>query len=327
MDAILKRDFGLPEGLADSSEIVSLSRMRPLHAARSPRVLLLDPACGTGTFLYKVVDLIRERFQRAGNTGMWSGYVGKHLLPRLFGFELLMAPYAMAHLKLGMQLAALDMDEAARREWAYDFAGDERLGVYLTNTLDEAAKQTERLKLGQYISDEANEAATIKRDDPVMVVLGNPPYSGHSANKGRWISALLRGKALNGAATGNYFEVDGQPLGERNPKWLNDDYVKFLRFAQWRIERTGHGVLAFITNHGYLDNPTFRGMRQSLMQSFDEIHVLNLHGNSKKKERAPEGGKDENVFDIQQGVAIGIFIRRPGTRGANRNAKVYHANL
>ncbi len=112
--------------------------------------------------------------------------------------------------------------------------------------------------------------------------------------------------------------MDGQPLGERNPKWLNDDYVKFLRFAQWRIERTGHGVLAFITNHGYLDNPTFRGMRQSLMQSFDEIHVLNLHGNSKKKERAPDGGKDENVFDIQQGVAIGIFIRREGSHGATR---------
>ena len=238
---------------------------------------------------------------------MWSGYVGQHLLPRLFGFELLMAPYAMAHLKLGMELAALDMDEAQRRVWAYDFAGDERLGVYLTNTLDEAAKQTERLKLGQYISDEANEAATIKRDDPVMVVLGNPPYSGHSANKDfvdgkrTWISALLRGTdTRNGASTGSYFAVDGQPLGERNPKYLNDDYVKFIRFAQWRIERTGHGVLAFITNHGYLDNPTFRGMRQSLMASFDEIHVLNLHGNSKKKERTPDGGKDENVFDIQR---------------------------
>ena len=144
-----------------------------------------------------------------------------------------------------------------------------------------------------------------------MVVLGNPPYSGHSANAGEWISGLLRGKdSLSGKPTSDYFKVDDNPLGERNPKWLNDDYVKFIRFAQWRIEQTGYGILAFITNHGYLDNPTFRGMRQSLMLTFDDIYVLDLHGNSKKKERAPDGSNDENVFDIQQGVAIGIFIKR-----------------
>jgi predicted helicase len=131
---------------------------------------------------------------------------------------------------------------------------------------------------------------------------------------------------LTGAPCGSYFEVDGQPLGERKI-WLNDDYVKFIRFAQWRIEKTGHGVLAFITNHGYLDNPTFRGMRQSLLRSFDDIYLLNLHGNSKKKERAPDGGKDENVFDIQQGVAIGIFVRRKREPGAARNATVHHADL
>ncbi len=119
--------------------------------------------------------------------------------------------------------------------------------------------------------------------------------------------------------------MDGQPLGERNPKWLNDDYVKFLRFAQWRIEKTGHGILAFITNHGYLDNPTFRGMRQSLMQTFDDIAILDLHGNSKKKERSPDGTKDENVFDIQQGVAIGIFVKRKGS--SNRPKTVRHAHL
>src|SRR5204862_595854 len=147
---------------------------------------------------------------------------------------------------------------------------------------------------------EANEAAKVKQSYPVMVVLGNPPYSYDSANTGQWISSLNRA----------YYEVDGKPLRERNPKGLRDDYVKFIRFAQWRIERTGYGILAFITNHGYLDNPTFRGMRQSLMQSFDEIYVLDLHGNSKKKERSPDGTKDENVFDIQQGVAIGFFIKR-----------------
>ena len=141
-----------------------------------------------------------------------------------------------------------------------------------------------------------------------MVVLGNPPYSGESANKGEWIENLLKGRDGE-RKTGNYFEVDGQPLGEKNSKWLNDDYVKFIRFAQWRIERTGEGVLGFVTNHSYLDNPTFRGMRNSLMATFDEIYLLDLHGNAKKKERTPNGGKDENVFDIQQGVSIGLFVK------------------
>ncbi len=159
-----------------------------------------------------------------------------------------------------------------------------------------------------------------------MVVLGNPPYSGHSANTGAWIAGLLRGiDSTTGQKTGNYFEVDGLSLCERNPKWLNDDYVKFIRFAQWRIEQTGYGILAFVTNHGYLDNPTFRGMRQSLMQSFDDIYLLDLHGNSKKKEKALDGGKDENVFNIQQGVAIGLFVKRG--KSQEKLAQVYHAEL
>jgi len=158
----------------------------------------------------------------------------------------------------------------------------------------------------------------VKKEAPVMVVLGNPPYSGHSANKGKWIADLLRGHdSVFNKKTENYFEVDGKPLGERNPKWLNDDYVKFIRFSQWRIEQTGYGVLAFISNHGYLDNPTFRGMRQSLMTTFDDIYILDLHGNSKKKETTPDGGPDKNVFDIQQGVSIGIFVKRKeGKKGA-----------
>jgi len=158
-----------------------------------------------------------------------------------------------------------------------------------------------------------------------MVVLGNPPYSGLSANTGEWIAGLLRGiDSSTGQKTGNYFEVDGLPLNERK-HWLNDDYVKFIRFAQWRIEQTGYGVLAFVTNHGYLNNPTFRGMRQSLMQSFDDIYLLDLHGNSKKKEKSPDGSKDENVFDIQQGVAIGLFVKRGKVQ--DKPAQVYHADL
>jgi predicted helicase len=321
VDALLRTHFDCPEGLGDDSTVsyTYVDDQGERRAATSPRVLLLDPACGTGTFLYYVIEHIRESYRQTGNAGMWSGYVREQLLPRLFGFELLMAPYAMAHLKLGMQLAAVDLPQAERATWAYDFASDERLGIFLTNTLEEAMKRSE-VMFGRYISEEANEAAKIKQERPVMVVLGNPPYSGHSANKGEWISALLHENK------GNYFEVDGHSLGERNPKWLNDDYVKFIRFAQWRIEQTGYGILAFITNHGYLDNPTFRGMRQSLMQSFGEIYVLDLHGNSKKKDRSPDGTKDENVFDIQQGVAIGIFVKRQQKNAAHTTV-VHHAHL
>lgn len=270
-----------------------------------PNTLILDPATGTATFLYAIISTIYERTVQQGRGGYWNAYVEEALLKRLFGFELLMAPYAMAHLKLGILL----------QETGYHFHSEERLGVYLTNTLEQAIKSTETLQLGKWISDEANAAADIKRDKPIMVVIGNPPYSGHSANRGRWMIDLLNR---------SYKVVDGQRLEEKNPKWLQDDYVKFIRFGQWRIDQTGQGILALITNHGYLDNSTFRGMRQSLMQSFNEIYLLDLHGNSKKKEAAPDGGKDENVFDIQQGVAIALFVKQPGKSGP---AKVYHAHL
>ncbi len=272
VDHILRTRFSRTLGLAD------------------PNTLILDPAAGTGTFLYFVIEQIRQTLRERGRSGAWNEYVAEKLLPRVFGFELLMAPYAVAHLKLGLLL----------RETGYRFQSDQRLGIYLTNTLEEAAKKSEVL-FARFITDEANAAAEIKREKPIMVILGNPPYSGHSANKGVWIDKLVR----------DYYKVDGRPLGEKNPKWLQDDYVKFIRFAQWRIERTGQGILGFVTNHSYLDNPTFRGMRQSLMETFDEIHILDLHGSSKKKETSPDGSKDENVFDIQQGVAIALFVKLP----------------
>lgn len=320
IDAILRRDFGMPDGLAHAKKI-KLKRPKTQgkgeETYETHRLQILDPATGTGTFLYAVIAKIREQFD--GNAGAWPGYVAEHLLPRLFGFELLMAPYAVAHMKLGLEL----------EQSGYDFASDERLGVFLTNTLEEAHELTGLPLFTQWLAEESRAAASIKRDAPVMVVLGNPPYSGHSANTGAWISGLLRGHdSLTSRDTENYFEVDGKTLGERNPKWLNDDYVKFIRFAQWRIEQTGHGVLGFVTNHGYLDNPTFRGMRESLLRGFDEIYLLDLHGNSKKKERTLDGGKDENVFDIQQGVAIGVFVRHANReRGDEHCARVFHADL
>ncbi len=309
VDKILQNDFGMPKGLADSSKLEDGTH----------RVLILDPATGTGTFLYNVIKNIAKRYEN--NKGMWDGYVSQHLLPRLFGFELLVAPYAVAHLKLGLLL----------EETGYKFDTDERLRIYLNNTLDFARLAETSSAFSAFINSEAKAGREIQQDKPVMVILGNPPYSGHSANTGKWINDLLRGAdSLNDKPTNNYFMVDGKPLGERNPKWLNDDYVKFIRFSQWRIDETGYGILAFVTNHGYLDNPTFRGMRQSLMKSFDEIYIVDLHGNSKKKEKSPDGSKDENVFDIQQGVAIGIFIKKQ--KGANPTesiepVKVFHKHL
>lgn len=310
VDTLLKRDFNLPQGIADSSK-VTIKKGKTSEQVH--KVQILDPATGTATFLYSVIGKIHESF--ANNKGMWNSYVRDHLLPRIIGFELLMAPYTVAHMKLGLLLG----------ETGYNFESNERLRIYLTNTLEEADEYAGYNLFAQFINEEANASSLAKAETPVMVVIGNPPYSGHSANTGEWIAGLLRGKdTKTGIPTGNYFEVDGQPLGERNPKWLNDDYVKFIRFSQWRIERTGYGILAFITNHGYLDNPTFRGMRQSLMETFDDIYVMDLHGNSKKKERSPDGTKDENVFDIQQGVAICLMVKRTD---AKKQAKVRHAHL
>ncbi len=295
VDSVLKQQFNLKDGLADSSQIEINGKIR--H-----KVQILDPAVGTGTFLYAVVNKIYEKFSRF--KGMWSDYVRTHLLPRLHGFELLMAPYTVAHMKLGILL----------QEKGYDFQSQERLRLFLTNTLDEP-HQVENTLLARWLSNEAQAANQVKQDIPVMVIVGNPPYSYDSLNNGSWISKLIR----------DYYQIDGESLNERNPKGLQDDYVKFIRFSQWRIENTGYGILGFVTNHGYLDNPTFRGMRQSLLKSFDEIYIYDLHGNAKKKEQSPDGTPDKNVFDIQQGVAIGIFVKNGNKKGDY--ATVYHADM
>ena len=321
VDHLLKARFGCSEGLADEN------------------TLILDPATGTATFLYFVIDHIYQQFKQKG---AWDGYVARHLLNRIFGFELLMAPYAVAHLKLGMKL----------QETGYQFASDQRLGIYLTNTLEEAAEKSENL-LAQWISDEANAAANIKRDKPIMVVIGNPPYSGHSANRSWAAIQVTKGQQYvadfgleqgrvtevkkNAAADRivevptfigrlmqDYYVADGVWLAERNPKWLQNDYVKFIRFAQWRIDKTGEGVIAYITSNSYLDSPTFRGMRQSLMRSFNAIYIYDLHGNSNKKERAPDGGEDQNVFDITEGVSLVLCVKEKRGR---KPAQVFRADI
>jgi hypothetical protein len=307
VDALLQSAFGLQEGLACTDRVITASAAGELGQTQqieTHKVIILDPAVGTGTFLQATVRLIHERIEASGLGGAWNEYVRLHLLPRLFGFELLMAPYTVAHMKLGLQLKMEN----------YDFAEDERLRVYLTNALDEAKPIGELMAFQQILAKEASEAGAIKQQAPVMVVLGNPPYSGHSANNHPWISRLIADYKHG------FPELNKPGQG----KWLNDDYVKFIRFGQWRIERTGHGILAFVTNHSWLSNATFRGMRNSLRGTFDDIYLLDLHGSIKPKEDGP--ADDENVFDIQKGVAIVLMVRRPGTV-EQRSARIHHADL
>lgn len=306
VDDILKTEFNLSQGLADTSKVkIAIDRQGKKAEEEVHRVQILDPAAGTGTFLAEVVKYIHRNFE--GQQGMWNTYVENHLLPRLNGFELLMASYAMAHLKLDLLLA----------ETGFTPTRQQRLRVYLTNSLEESHPDSGTL-FASWLSAEANEASHIKSNTPVMVVIGNPPYSGESANKGEWIMKLME----------DYKKEPGglERLNERNPKWINDDYVKFIRYGQHFIEKNGSGVLAFINPHGFLDNPTFRGMRWNLLKTFDKIYTIDLHGNSKKKETTPDGSPDVNVFDIMQGVSINLFIKT-GKKNVNELGKVFHFDL
>ena len=326
VDELLRSEFGLTDGLADTTtwgEMAKRHEEWKIPEGTSPTqtfVQILDPATGTGTFLVEVIGLIHNtmaaKWKSQGHGGkrvrtLWNEYVPKHLLPRLHGYELLMAPYAIAHLKIGLKLF----------ETGYRFESDERARVYLTNALEPAGDEQLTLDYLPALAHEAQAVNEIKRKQRFTVVIGNPPYSGLSSNMGPWIDGLLKGRLLDGTATASYYHVEGEPLGERKV-WLQDDYVKFIRLSQWLLDGTGAGVHGYISNHGYLDNPTFRGMRWSLMQSFRRIRVLDIHGNLKKKEVPPGGGRDVNVFDIQQGVAIGLFAKTH--RGAMH---VRHADL
>jgi len=268
-------------------------------------VTVLDPAAGTLTFPAEAAKVAVNEFSTRYGAGGTSELIRRHILKNYYAFELMMAPYAIAHLKIGFLL----------EELGYTLGENERFKLYLTNTLELSELAQSNLPGMSSLSQESHAAGQIKKQTPILVILGNPPYSGHSANKS-WELNEKGKKVPNfiGKLIKDYHQVDGKPLGERNPKWLQDDYVKFIRFAQWKIDQAGEGVLGFITNHSYLDNPTFRGMRQSLMNSFNQIYVLDLHGNSKKKEKCPDGTKDENVFDIQQGVAIFLAIKKKGLR-------------
>lgn len=282
---ILKKNFNRKDGFADGN------------------VTVLDPAAGTLTFLAEASKLAVEEFVSKYGSGAKEKLIKEHILKNFYAFELMMAPYAIGHIKMSFLL----------EELGYKLKDDDRIKLYLTNTLDFEELQQSNLPGMSSLSEESHLAGEVKRKTPILAILGNPPYSGSSTNIGEWISKEIK----------EYYSVDGKPLGERNPKWLQDDYVKFIRFAQWKIDQAGEGILGFITNHSYLDNPTFRGMRQSVMNSFNEIYILDLHGNSLKKEKCPDGSKDENVFDIQQGVAIAIFVKKKN----DATKKVYHSEI
>ncbi|HOG20665.1 MAG TPA: N-6 DNA methylase, partial [Salinivirgaceae bacterium] len=280
VDDILKTEFDLPQGLADTSKTkIQVDVQGKKVEQEVHKVQILDPATGTGTFLAEVVKQIYQKFE--GQQGIWSNYVETHLLPRLNGFELLMASYAMAHLKLDLILRGLTSSgpskggELSSSDFGHPSsggAGGGRLKIYLTNSLEEHHPDTGTL-FASWLSTEANEANRIKRDTPVMCVIGNPPYSVSSANKGEWIDSLVAD-----------YKKD---LNERNIQPLSDDYIKFIRYGQYFVEKNGSGILAYISNNSFIDGIIHRQMRKNLLQTFDKIYILDLHGNSKKKETAP----------------------------------------
>jgi len=268
---ILKEKFNKPDGFADKS------------------VILLDPAAGTLTFPAMAVRLCYKEFEEKGLKGAFPSLVKDHILKDFYAFELMVAPYAIGHFKIGMVLEDLGYR-----------MGEEGFRFYLTNALElkKEPKVGEPHTLPYDLAEEGKKAEEVKKKVPVLVIFGNPPYSVHSENKSKFIEELM-----------DDYKEDVR--GERNIQPLSDDYIKFLRFAQWKIERTGQGIVGMITNNSYLSGLIHRGMRKKLLETFDEIYILNLHGNARIGEQTPEGGKDENVFDIQQGVGIALMVKLP----------------
>jgi len=289
--SILKSHFNLKDGLADSA------------------VTLLDPAAGTLTFPAEAIKLAVQEYTGKYGSGSIKQMIKHHIIPHFYALELMMAPYTVGHLKISYLLDEL----------GYQMAEGERFKLYLSNTLEKDLPAQIETPFTHEITEECLLANKVKQDEPVLVILGNPPYSVNSENTNEWTEQLLK-QDLDGATS--YYKVDGMPLGEANSKMLQDDYVKFIRFAQWKIQKAGKGIVGMVTNHSYIDNATFKGMRQSLMHTFDQIYVLDLHGNSTKKETAPDGSKDENVFDIRTGVAILIMIK-----DSNAEKRFYHGDL
>ncbi len=308
VDEVLQTEFGLADGLADTSKVTvdwdtgqTDSKGKPVRLKKEVhRVQILDPATGTGTFLAEVIKQIAPKVKGVA-PGMWSQYVERDLIPRIHGFELLMASYAMCHMKLDMILT----------EMGYKPTGTPpRLSVYLTNSLEEGEPANQSLPFAQWLSNEVKQANTIKRDMPIMCVIGNPPYNNSSSNNGAWIRSKIA--------------IYKKGLSERKIN-LDDDYIKFLRLAEDFVVRNGTGVIAMITNNSYLDGASHRKMRAHLLETFDSIHIVNLHGDIRNESTAESN--DENVFDITQGVSIVLFVKKTKTKAKNAPAAISYAEL
>lgn len=281
IDDILIKTFKIKEGLADRN-----------------KVTVLDFATGTGTFLLETLQQIFDKLPR--DSGKKDLIIKEHILKNLFGFEYLIAPYTIAHLKLSQFL----------KDNGYQLQAKERLQVFLSNTLEPIPSQI-KIPLLPALTEESKQAQEIK-DKPILVITGNPPYSKKSKNNGDWIVNLVD----------SYKFIDGKRSKEKQ-NWYRDDYIKFIRFAQDKMDKVDEGIVAVITNHSFLSNITMPGMRQSLLNSFDQLYVINLHGSAKKEENLPDGfAKDENVFDIEQGVSMSFFIKKKGL-----SKKVFYADF
>jgi hypothetical protein len=302
------------EFIAQSIHIILKEKLNKPDGLAEPTVKILDPAAGTGTFPAIVTHIVLEEYVQKYGEGAKAVMSRDYLLKNLFAFEGMMAPYAVGHWRMVRKL----------QKEGIQLTRENHFNLLITNTMEIGNIEQPAFHGMSYLSEESRKADKVKIQTPITVVLGNPPYAGHSTNPSKtaagsrstWIGQLIE----------DYKKINGQSLGEKNPKWLQDDYVKFIRFAQYKIDTNGkdEGVVGFVTNHAYLDNPTFRGMRKSLMNSFDEIYILDLHGNALKKEKCPDGSPDENIFDIRQGVAISLFIK---TIGIHTGCRVFHADL
>lgn len=269
-------------------------------------VSILDPATGTGTFLRSIILNAFDEYKKLQNRGNWSEFVAENLLKRLFGFEFMMAPYAVAHMKLAMTL----------KDTGYVFQPNHRLQVYLANSLECGDFQGFFGDTDDPLLKESN-CATLVRDSRINVVLGNPPYRTDSVNKGKWIMQLME----------DYKREPGTAdrLRERNPKVINDDYVKFMRVAQDIVANEDNAIISFVVPHSFAENLTFRGMRWKLLHTFDYIYIFDLHGNVMSRESSGSEERDENIFDIQQGVCICFLIKEGKKR--ERNALVFYTDL
>jgi predicted helicase len=313
----LKAVFGLEYGLADTTtwaEMVSSGRAEyPVdpNTGKTNKewidnikgrafVQILDPATGTGTFIKHTIDIIYNEVKSKHNKDKikipwieyWNDYVYKNLLTRIYGFELMMASYSVAHMKLGMHL----------KSTGYKFEKNQRLNVYLTNSLEPYSSNSNANLFFTSVGAESIGANEVKKNRFFSVIIGNPPYNAMSKNQNDWIMTLME----------DYKKEPGpgnKKLKERNPKMINDDYVKFIRLSQYLLERNKSGIIAFINPHGFINSDTFRGVRWSLVNNFNSIYICDLHGNTKKNISSSKGIKDENVFDITQGVGINIFVR------------------